>query len=188
MKEETIFQKNEEFIQEFLSENPDYFKKLKEGQNPDFFVIACSDSRVSPSVVAKMPPGHFFTHRNIANQVSEDDESFNAGLYYALKHLKVKTVMVKGHTACGGVAAAWNENDESELQPWLSKVKESLPEKGGNQDWSPEELSRRNVLKQVNNLKNHPIYQKYGQDVKILGVLFHLESGKLEKVTEYKPR
>ncbi|MBO8155528.1 MAG: carbonate dehydratase [Bacillaceae bacterium] len=185
MKEKEIFQQNEEFVHDMIQSNSDFFNELKEGQHPDFFVIACSDSRVSPSVISKIPLGNSFTHRNIANQVSKDDESFNAGLYYALKHLKVKTIIIEGHTGCGGVAAAWNQNDEPELQGWISKVKNSLPDKEGNEDLSAEELSRQNVLKQVEHLKSHPIYQKYGQGVAILGLLFHLESGKLEKVTEF---
>nr|WP_276541065.1 carbonic anhydrase [Salipaludibacillus agaradhaerens] len=62
-----------------------------------------------------MPLGRMFIHRNIANQVSTHDESFSAGLYYALTHLKVKSILVEGHTDCGGVKAAWHGNGEENL-------------------------------------------------------------------------
>ncbi|WP_233144152.1 carbonic anhydrase [Lottiidibacillus patelloidae] len=129
-----------------------------------------------------MSLGNLFVHRNVANQVSQDDESFATGLYYALVHLKVKKVIIKGHTNCGGVAAAWDNNDEEELVHWLSKVKESFAKKEGNEHLTSEELSKLNVLKQVENVKNHPIYKKYGQGVDVVGYLFHLESGELEEL------
>ncbi|GGK12808.1 hypothetical protein GCM10010965_02240 [Caldalkalibacillus thermarum] len=63
-----------------------------------------------------MPLGHLFVHRNIANQVHPEDESFSASLYYALKHLKVKKIVIQGHTGCGGLTAAWQNNDEPQWQ------------------------------------------------------------------------
>ncbi|THG88660.1 carbonate dehydratase, partial [Alkalihalobacillus alcalophilus ATCC 27647 = CGMCC 1.3604] len=115
MEELELRKKNEEFIQRIKEQDPTFFDELKKGQTPEFFVLSCSDSRVSPSVITQMPLGHMFVHRNIANQVVTEDESFSASLYYALKHLKVKKIVIKGHTDCGGVKAAWLENDEQEL-------------------------------------------------------------------------
>jgi carbonic anhydrase len=178
-----ITKSNKTFIDEMKKADPHYFEELSKGQSPDYFVLACSDSRVSPSVVTKMSLGNLFVHRNVANQVAEDDESFATGLYYALAHLKVKKVIIKGHTNCGGVAAAWDNNEEEGLVHWLSKIKESFPNKEENENLSLTELSKLNILKQVENVKNHPIYKKYGQGVEVEGHLFHLESGEIEKVT-----
>lgn len=47
---------------------------------------------------------------------------------------------------------------------------------------SLDELSEINILKQVDNIKNHPIYKVYGKDIDVSGFLFHLDSGKLEKI------
>ena len=41
-----IFQNNKEWVQERLGAEPDYFKKLSEGQSPEILYIRCSDSRV----------------------------------------------------------------------------------------------------------------------------------------------
>ncbi|ARK30667.1 carbonic anhydrase [Halalkalibacter krulwichiae] len=174
--------RNEEFIREMKEYDPTFFDELKKGQAPEFFVLSCSDSRVSPSVVTQMPLGHMFVHRNIANQISIEDESFSASLSYALRHLNVKVIVIKGHTDCGGVKAAWSGNNEEELRGWIGKVRKSLPDHNLLKDVSMDELTRENVLSQVKHLQQHPIYKKYGQGVQMIGCLFHVESGELERV------
>jgi carbonic anhydrase len=178
--EEVIEENNRQFVNRIKEEEPNYFDELKKGQHPDYFVLSCSDSRVSPSVITNMPLGHMFIHRNIANQVSTHDASFSAGLYYALAHLKVKFILVEGHTDCGGVKAAWQGNDEGNLRTWLSYIRKSLPEKDEVNKLTEDNLAKINVLKQVENLKNHPVYKTHGQGVEIIGSLFHVESGELE--------
>jgi carbonic anhydrase len=177
-----LIKSNKKFIEEMKMTDEKYFEELSKGQSPDYFVLACADSRVSPSVVTNLSLGNLFVHRNVANQVAEDDESFATSLYYALVHLKVKKVIIKGHTNCGGVAAAWDDNQEDGLVNWLSKIKESFPSKEENEHLTSTDLSKLNVLKQVENVKNHPIYKKYGDGVEVVGALFHLENGELEEL------
>ncbi|WNF38700.1 carbonic anhydrase [Bacillaceae bacterium IKA-2] len=174
---------NEKFIKNKKQDDPNYFEKLRKGQTPEFFVLACSDSRVSPSVITQMPLGEMFIHRNIANQVNANDESFSTSLYYALVHLKVKKIIIKGHTDCGGVNAAWNNVDDVELGGWLGKIRAELPNRDDNGDLSLDELSKENLLNQIKNVKQHPIYLEYGHSVEILGALFHVESGEIEWVS-----
>lgn len=178
---EDLRRKNEEFIRKIKEINPAYFDELKKGQAPEYFVLSCSDSRVSPSVITQMPLGHMFVHRNIANQVVSDDESFSASLYFALKHLKVKAIIVKGHTGCGGIKAASSDKEENELRGWISHIRNSFP--NDSSELSLDELAKINVLQQVENLKTHPIYKTYGDNVEIRGCLFHVESGELERLT-----
>lgn len=173
-------QNNKEFVKKMLQKNPRFFEELSQGQNPDYFVLACSDSRVSPDTVLNMPLGHMFMHRNIANQVNQDDDSFTASLTYALKYLKVKKVVIKGHTGCGGIRAAVTGNDDEDLQGWLAHIRDSLPTDVDN--LSEAEQSKLNVRYQMDLLRNHPIYQKYGEGVDIIGLVFHLETGELEQI------
>lgn len=182
MEKQELQKKNAEFIRKKKERDPLYFNKLKEGQKPEFLVLSCSDSRVSPSIITEMPLGYMFVHRNIANQVAVEDESFSASLYYALKYLEVKEIIVKGHTDCGGIKAAWSDNDDEELQTWLSKIRKDLPQKDVSKDMTIDELTKINVLKQVDNLKKHPIFKTYGKGVGVRGCLFHVESGELESL------
>jgi len=182
MYESELRKNNEEFIQKINEFNPTFFDELKKGQTPEFFVLSCSDSRVSPSVITQMPLGHMFVHRNIANQVNTEDESFSASLYYAIEKLNVKKIIIKGHTDCGGVKAAWLDQDDEEMKGWISKVRKSLPHKNTAEDITLNELTKINVLKQVEHLKEHPIYKAYGKNVDVIGCLFHVESGELERI------
>lgn len=182
MEKHDLFLANKEFIKKINKSQPDYFEQLKEGQNPDYFIIACSDSRVSPCVVSNIPLGKSFIHRNISNQVCLDDANFSACLYYALKHVNVKEIVIKGHTHCGGIHAAWEGNEDEELQDWLARIRQSLPPKEKGVEYTTEELSTFNVLKQIERLKQHPIYKKYGQGVHISGCVLDIETGKLKKL------
>jgi carbonic anhydrase len=57
----------------FARERSRYERLAEKGQKPKILIIACSDSRVSPSVVFNTPPGAIFVARNIANIVPPHD-------------------------------------------------------------------------------------------------------------------
>ncbi len=94
---ERIFENNKKWIAEKLSVDPEYFKKLSEGQHPEFLYIGCSDSRVTAEDLMGLQPGEVFIHRNIANLVVSTDNNLNAVVQYAIEHLKIKHIIVCGH-------------------------------------------------------------------------------------------
>src|SRR5271170_1790426 len=78
------------------------------GQSPRTMVIACSDSRVDPTMIFGAEPGELFVLRNVANLVPryEPDSAFHAtsaALEFAVRVLEVKDVIVMGHAMCGGI-------------------------------------------------------------------------------------
>lgn len=97
------------FKTEQFDKYPDFYRQLAEGQNPPFMVFSCSDSRVSPSVILNFQPGEAFAFRNIANLVPPYDQikytGVGAALEYAVLTLKVKYILVIGHSRCGGIEA-----------------------------------------------------------------------------------
>ena len=62
---------NRQWVETKNQEDPEFFKALGKGQEPDFLYIGCSDSRVSISSLTGLDLGHVFVHRNIANMVGK---------------------------------------------------------------------------------------------------------------------
>ncbi len=94
--------------------------------NPKIMVIACSDSRVDPTLLFNTRPGDIFVVRNVANIVPpyEDDRSFSHGtsaaLEFAISYLKVHHIIILGHSRCGGIKALL-ENTFAEPTSFIAK-------------------------------------------------------------------
>lgn len=123
-KFEQIFKNNEIWVAEKLEKNPEYFNNLVKGQSPDFLYIGCSDSRVTAEDLMGVQPGEVFIHRNIANMVVSIDLNAMSVINYAVKHLKIKHIIICGHYACGGVKAAMQPVDMGILNPWLRNIRD----------------------------------------------------------------
>lgn len=87
------------------------WSELAEGQSPKVMVLACSDSRVDPTLIFDARPGQMFVVRNVANlappfETSHGYHGVSAALEFAVTQLEVEEVLVLGHGFCGGCAAA----------------------------------------------------------------------------------
>ena len=92
------------------------YSELADGQAPKTMVIACADSRVDPASIFAAPPGELFVVRNVAALVppyetGEIHYSISAALEFAVTTLKVRNIVVMGHSRCGGVAASLAADD-----------------------------------------------------------------------------
>jgi carbonic anhydrase len=121
---EALLKGNKEWVSETNALNPDFFKNLAVGQNPEFLWIGCSDSRVPATEITKTKPGSIFVHRNIANIVVHTDANVLSVVYYAVRALKVKHIIVCGHYGCGGVIAAMSDSKFGFLDNWLTHIKD----------------------------------------------------------------
>ena len=119
-----VFENNSEWISSQLQKSPEYFDDLAQGQSPEVLYIGCSDSRVTAEELMGVGPGDIFVHRNIANMVPNTDLNSMSVINYAVVHLKVKHVVVCGHTNCGGVKAAMQSMDLGILNPWLRNIRD----------------------------------------------------------------
>ncbi|GEL08809.1 carbonic anhydrase [Salisediminibacterium halotolerans] len=172
---------NRKFIERMKEIDPDFFKTSGAGQNPDYFVIACSDSRTDPETITSSLPGRIFSHRNIANQANVNDDSFRAGLYYALAALQVDAVIVLGHTGCGGIKAVKDGVDHAELAPWLAVIQNRLESQTADlENLSVGELEKLNIQAQVEHILSTSAYREAGSDIPVIGGLYHTESGEIE--------
>jgi len=121
---EEIFENNREWIEQKTGTDKDFFAKLAKEQNPDYLYIGCSDSRVTAEELMGLGPGEVFVHRNVANLVNNVDLNVMSVINYAIRHLKVKHIIVCGHYECGGVKAAMVPKDLGLLNPWLRNIRD----------------------------------------------------------------
>ena len=121
---EQFFENNRKWIADQTKNNKDFFSHLAKEQNPDYLYIGCSDSRVTAEEIMGVAPGEVFVHRNIANLVNNVDVNVMSVIEYAIRHLKVKRIIVCGHYNCGGVKAAMVAKDLGILNPWLRGIRD----------------------------------------------------------------
>ena len=84
------------------------FKQLARGQSPSTMFITCADSRVMPEMIFNTPPGELFVYRNIGNIVppyAQHVSGVAAAIEYAVQVLKVRHIVICGHSDCGAMKA-----------------------------------------------------------------------------------
>jgi carbonic anhydrase len=178
---------NNHFIAEEFNKNLEYYHGLAQGQSPSVLWIGCSDSRVSEDVVTNSKPGTIFVLRNIANIVAFNDVNIAAILEYALVHLKIRDIVVCGHTRCGGIAAIAEGLQENYIADWLliaSGAKEEVERIAKERNLTREEklnlLVEENVRLQIKHLQQFALirnlYRK-GDAPRIHGWVYMVETG-----------
>jgi carbonic anhydrase len=170
------------------------FSEIGRTQNPHTLFIGCSDSRVVPNLITKTLPGDLFMIRNIANLVpmyreSEDFLATTSAIEYAVKALNVSTILVCGHSNCGGCNALFMEESELEKLPYTRKwlglaqnVKVKLIrlriKDPAVREWMSEQL---NIVEQMQHLLSYPyVLERYkAGELKILGWYYIIETGEI---------
>jgi carbonic anhydrase len=112
-----LIQQHLNFRQEFFGKsNSSIFDDLvKNGQQPQILMVACSDSRVDPAIITNAEPGELFTVRNVANIIPPYEETpgqhgTSAAVEFAVLNLGVKHVVILGHSNCGGIRSLFEES------------------------------------------------------------------------------
>ena len=177
---------NKKWVEEKLSQDPDFFKKLSTGQKPPLLWIGCSDSRVPANEITGTQSGEVFVHRNIANMVVHSDMNMLSVLDYAVNVLEVKHIIVCGHYGCGGVKAAMGSKSHGIIDNWLRHIKDVYRLHKMELDSIKDEDERfnrfveLNVIEQVYDLAKTSIVQQAWsreQDLTIHGWVYGLNNG-----------
>ncbi len=181
-----LLNRNRQWVEAKLAGDPEYFRNLAEGQRPPFLFFGCSDSRKCINSMIGVEPGELFVHRNIANQVPPQDPNVQAILEYAILTLRVRHVVVGGHSRCGGVGAALAGYDQGAVGAWLKDLRDlaakheeelrPLPSMLARAD----RLSEINVVAQLENVLRSPPYLSARAEEKaptVHGWMFDLASG-----------
>ncbi|KAF4781273.1 carbonic anhydrase [Colletotrichum scovillei] len=169
-------------------QNPAFFKNLASGQSPSILWLGCSDSRVPETTILGLQPGDVFVHRNIANIVAPTDINTSAVIEYAVAHLKVKHVVLCGHSACGGAKAALGDSRVGGvLDTWLTPLKTVRAQNAKeldaikNDDHKAVRIAEMNVETGVNVLMANFTVQEAIKErgMTVHGCIFDIASGRI---------
>ncbi len=145
----------------------EFYEEAARGQSPETMLITCSDSRIVTNLVFGHRPGDVFEVRNAGNLVPSYGAHFGAeaaALEFGLTVLKVKHIVVCGHSQCGAMKAVLDPGSVDglpALKEWLRfadvtgrVVKDNFPELEGAD--LLHKATCHNVLCQLDNLRTHP--------------------------------
>lgn len=193
---ERLLLENKAWAKEKVQEDPGYFERLVDIQQPEFLWIGCSDSRVPPNELTGTQPGEIFVHRNIANLVVHTDINLASVLEYSVNVLKVKHIIVCGHYGCGGVKTAMTRTSVGIINKWLRNIKDvycmhrEQLESIKDQRERENKMVELNVMEQVQNLAKMSIIQKswkYEKYPYLHGWVYDLHDGIIKPVCEIAP-
>lgn len=154
------------------AEQKDLYARLALGQRPDALFVCCSDSRVAPNVFASTDPGDLFVVRNVGNLVpacdaygrSMSDRSEGAAIEFAVGNLRVRDIIICGHSECGAMHALLNGLENMpwpNLKSWIATAQPALARCRAGEEINPgltdvNRLSQLNVLEQASQIMTYP--------------------------------
>ena len=193
-----LIEKFNHFLNTNYQKNSGLMKELANKQNPDLLVIACSDSRIDPAILFEMQPGEIFSVRNVANIVpafdaGTENHSVWSAIEYAVFGLNIKSIMVLGHSNCGGVNYLSNlirKNHTGSFYHLPIWVKNAASEEFSSlchshaEEQDNELLEKENIIHSIRNLRACPWIEERltNKSLAINGFRFDIENGALETV------
>ena len=182
--------------------NRERWMALRDGQQPETMIIACSDSRVDPAQIFDVDPGEIFVVRNVAALVppfetAPGHHGVSAALEFAVEVLKVKEILVMGHGMCGGCRAALTQElDGTEpgkggfIANWISMldearqpIVEALGSKGRDAERAMEFAG---VMISLRNLRTFPRIRQSESNgaLRLTGAFYSISDGVLHLLDE----
>jgi carbonic anhydrase len=167
---------------------PGFFTGLLQQQAPQYMWIGCADSRVPANELVDLLPGELFVHRNVANVVVHSDLNCLSVIQFATDLLKVKHIIIVGHSGCGGVRAALNDTRIGLADNWIRHVQDVRNRHQPFLDTVTENrrvdaLCELNVIEQARNACQTTIVQDAwarGQELVVHGWYYGLSDGLLQ--------
>ena len=173
----------------FPRERP-LFRRLASGQNPEALFLTCADSRIVPDLITQTGPGDLFICRNagnIAPPYGEAAGGVSATIEYAVVGLRVRDIVVCGHSHCGAMMAILRPEQLRSMpsvSAWLWHADRArLIVEEHHADLSDEEkiemLTQQNVLGQIDHLRTYPSVasRMLKGELRLHGWVYHIETG-----------
>jgi len=183
-----LFERNRAWASRVEARQPGFFTGLLAQQTPRYMWVGCADSRVPANELVDLLPGEMFVHRNVANLLVHSDLNALSVIQYAVDVLGVQHIIVVGHSNCGGVRAAMNNQRAGLVDNWLRHVQDvrdthleflqQLPEAH-----RVDALVELNVLEQARNACHTTVVRdawQRGQTAVVHGWVYGLHNGLLQ--------
>ena len=195
---ESLADRYRRFKYRHFAPNIDHYETLaSNGQSPEVMVVSCCDSRVDPETIFSAMPGELFVVRNVANLVPPYETSgkyhgVSAALEFAALNLRVKHIIVMGHSSCGGVRASLEHDAARQttaqfITNWMSMLDGARDHvvkccAGKSAPEVRAALEREGIKTSLANLRTFPciqILESKGR-IHLHGAYFDISSGTLE--------
>lgn len=182
--------------------NADHYEELATyGQSPDVMVISCCDSRVDPETIFSAMPGELFVVRNVANLIPPYEtggrfHGVSSAVEFAVLNLRVKHIVVMGHSGCGGIKAALDQSAAIQTEAlfisrWMSMLDDVRLKVMAAHQMSPQAerqaaLEREGIKNSLANLRTFPFVKELEDKgkVELHGAYFEIAQGKLNVLNQ----
>lgn len=181
------------FQRELFSSDQKLFETLVDGQYPLALFVTCSDSRIDPNRLTQTRPGELFIQRTAGNiippyGVVHGGEA--ATVEYAVSALKVKDIIVCGHSHCGAMRGLLDPESVEKMpavKAYLQHAEATrrIVEENYKHLTEPDKrlmlTVEENVLVQLENLRTHPsVAAAVGRrELKLHGWVYKFETGEV---------
>jgi carbonic anhydrase len=193
-----LIEGHKRFLAEKFPARKGEFHLLAEMQAPQVLFITCSDSRIVPDLILGTGPGDLFISRCIGNVVpvesSSNVDGVTATIEYAVEVLKVRHIILCGHSDCGALKAALDRRNLEKLpkaRRWLQHVEAAFahrqpldPADGESAELAS--LIRGNVIAQWLNLREQPAVARALAESRLAahGWYYDILTGRIERYDE----
>jgi carbonic anhydrase len=173
------------------AQRPGFFAGLLKQQSPQYLWIGCADSRVPANELVNLAPGELFVHRNVANVVVHTDLNCLSVIQFAIDVLKVRHIIVVGHSNCSGVVAAMEDQRVGLADNWIRHVQDVRNRHASWLETLPaprrvDALCELNVVEQALNVCRCTVVQdawSRRQELTVHGWVYGLHNGLLEDLS-----
>lgn len=184
------------FREGYYLDNHEQLSKLAiEGQFPKIAIVSCSDSRVDPTIILDCEPGDLFVIRNVANLVPPCETTDNyhgtsAALEFAVTELEVESVIILGHTQCGGIKSLMDsvgkKVDKTFISKWMRQLEDVRDDIVADTEITDQKdryncCEKKGIEKSLDNLMTFPWIKKRvdAGELKLHGWRYDLSSSEL---------
>ena len=189
------------FRSEVYAKNPEKYQAMAKTQTSETLFITCADSRVVPGVFTQTIEGDLFQCRVVGNLIPAHGSAaggVTSAIEYAVMVLKVKHIIVCGHSDCAAMRAFLHPEKMADLhavRSWIryaesaiAVAKEQFHHLEGDAFLAA--LAKENVVSQLNHLVTHPcVASALRRDaIDVWGWYYDIGEGTVEQYDEAKRR